>query len=193
MHMPKFLETNENYSKSSVLAKLVYTVVKDRFTYTLSTVSTKEASKYKDELMVLGLLKQVRAGIKKPYRFYLYTPLRHEQLTVEEVQEEIETKKYVLTPPEKSIGVYSYYNQETKKEEAKGSNTGLNNTSTNDVYSMYRENDTIQTIDYSEESKKNNKLRTFNFSPLLQKTLTSFTYKELETILILGIIVKLKN
>ncbi|MFF0676811.1 replication initiator protein A [Staphylococcus xylosus] len=231
MHMPKFLETNDNYNKTSTLARLVYTVVKDRFTYTLSTVSTKKDSKYKDErgrvfcifpneeltnlfgvhkdqikaakdeLMALGLLKQVRAGINKPYRLYLYTPLRHEQLTEEEVQEEIETKKYVLTPPEKSIGVHTYYNQEVKKEDAKRSNTGLNNTlynntslnntSTNDMYAMYKESETVQTEHDSEENKKNNKLRSFNFSPLLQKTLTSFTYKELETIL--GIIVKSKN
>lgn len=230
-HMPKFLETNDIYSKSSILAKLIYTVVKDRYTYTLTTVSTKQKSKYKDsrgrvfcifpneelrdmfgvsedmikaakdELMALGLLKQVRAEINKPYRLYLYTPLRHEQLTAEEVQEEMETKKYILTPPEKSIGVHTWRKQEVKNPSGKGSNIGLNNTlfnnttlnntSTNIMYTMYEESYTVNTENDSEEFKKINKLRNFDFSVLLQKTLTSFSFNDLETIL--GILVKSKN
>lgn len=90
--MPKFLFDNDIYNELSVLAKLLYTVLKNRFTYTVTTVRSKSKSKYKDargrvfcvftnseledlfnvceetiiqakkDLMVLGLLKQ------EPYR-----------------------------------------------------------------------------------------------------------------------------
>ena len=157
MHMPKFLFENDIYKNMSMLAKLCYTITKDRFIFTVVSVNNKEAyssqyideqgrvfcvypnqklsallgvcedriKKAKDELMALGLLKQKRVGINEPYRLYLYTPLRHEQMTEDEVQKEMEqdeqaaisSKKYVLLAPERNTRVLTYSKQELKPKE----------------------------------------------------------------------------
>lgn len=236
-HMPKFLFENDIYNVMSVLAKLLYTVLKNRFTYTLTTVNAKEASEYKDakgrvfcvftnselmklfnvceetiiqakkELMVLGLLRQETIGKDKPKRLYLYTPLRHEQLTVEEVQKEEEAtqsnrSKYVLTPPEKSIGVHTWVKQEVKNSSGKGSNiesnntgfsnTAYNNTSNNDMYDMYKE----RVADHSEQSLHNlendkKDILLNSFSSTLTSYLKNFESKDIKTIL--GILCNSKN
>ncbi|MEX2935976.1 replication initiator protein A [Staphylococcus saprophyticus] len=231
LHMPKFLDNNDIYSKASLLSKMLYTVVKNRFTYTISTVKTKEESKFKDkrgrvfcifpndelvalfnvceqkiieakqELMCLGLLKQESISINKPKRLYLYTPLRHEQRSIDEVQADINTRKYVLTPPEKSIGVHTYYKQEVTNEVRNGSqmkskNTGFSNTvssntSSYDMYTMYEKSETEDTEQTIENDQKDIKLQSFKFSTLLHKTLISFSLKDLSTVL--GIFVNTKN
>lgn len=230
-HMPKFLDFNPIYNKASLLGKMLYTVLKNRFTYTITTVKTKEESKYKDErgrvfctfsnknlaklfnvceqkiiaakkeLMVLGLLKQKSNGVNKAKRLYLYTPLRHEQLTIDEVQQEMNTKKYVLTPPEKSIGALTYKTSEVKNEVRNGSemqsnNTGFSNTvssntSTNDMNTMYKESSTDHSEQDIENYRKDIKLQSFQFSPLLKRTLLNFNFKDLSTVL--GILVNTKN
>ncbi|WP_215392863.1 replication initiator protein A [Staphylococcus aureus] len=113
-HMPKFFDTNPNYKNASLLARLVYTLQKERFTLTLTNVDTKKPSNYidekgrvfctyanqslakmlnvcekkiidaKKELEALGLLKQKKQGFNEPNRLYLYTPLHSEQLSTDE-------------------------------------------------------------------------------------------------------------
>lgn len=236
-HMPKFLFENDIYNGLSVLAKLLYTVLKNRFTYTLTTVNSKEVSKYKDargrvfcvftnseleelfnvseetiiqakkDLMVLGLLKQEPIGKDKPKRLYLYTPLRHEQLTVEDVQkEEAEAQskrsKYVITPPEKSIGVHTWVKQEVKNPSDNGSNmesnntgfsnTANNNTSTNVMYDMYKEKVTDHSQHPNQNLENDKKDILLNsFSTTLASYLKNFVSTDIKTIL--GILCKTKN
>lgn len=241
MHMPKFLFENDIYKDMSMLAKLCYTITKDRFIFTVVSVNNKEPNssqyidkfgrvfcvypnqklsallgvcedrikKAKDELMALGLLKQKRVGINQPYRLYLYTPLRHEQMTEDEVQKEMEqdeqaagtSKKYVLLSPERNTRVLTYSKQELKMKELNSSNskfnntlsnnTPLNNTSTNIMYSMYLESKEDHTENNIETRMKDFKLRNYKFSNIFEATLKSFTYKELGTIL--GIMANAKN
>lgn len=241
MHMPKFLFENDIYKNASLLAKLCYTITKDRFTYTLVSVNSKKpnSTKYideqgrvfcvfpnqklsellgvcedrikkaKDELMAMGLLKQKRIGINTPYRLYLYTPLRHEQMKEDEIQQEIEkdeqeavtAKKYVLLSPERNTRELTYHKQEIKKNEGNSSkskfrdtllsNTSLNNTNTNIMYSMYLESKEDHTENNIENRMKDFKLRNYKFSNIFEATLKSFTYKELGTIL--GIMANAKN
>ncbi|EAG7623104.1 hypothetical protein A0I99_16140, partial [Listeria monocytogenes] len=93
----------------------------------------------KNELEALGLLKQRQQGVNKPNRLYLYTPLRSEQLTTEVFLEETQTekndKKYVLVPPEKSIGGRNYKRVGFKYAVDKGLNMQSNNTVINTVIS----------------------------------------------------------
>ncbi|WP_436962353.1 replication initiator protein A [Staphylococcus shinii] len=235
-HMPKFLFDNDIYNSLSVLAKLLYTVLKNRFTYTLTTVRSKDESKYKDnkgrifcvftnselakmfnvceetiiqakkDLMVLGLLKQKPIGKDKPNRLYLYTPLRHEELTIEEVQKEeaaqSQRSKFVLTPPEKSIGVHTWGKAEVKNSSDKGSNieanntgfsnTANNNTSINDMYDVYKERvaDHSQQTNQSLENDKKDILLN-SFSTTLASYLKNFVNKDIKTIL--GILCNTKN
>lgn len=154
----------------------------------------------KNELEALGLLKQRQQGVNKPNRLYLYTPLRSEQLTTEAFLEETQTeknnKKYVLVPPEKSIGGCTYRREGFKYEVSKGlnmksNNTVINNTvinnTLNTMYSMYKLNNYVK-YSYNpnhdlEQTKKEMKLNPYNFSKELTRYLMNFSSSDLGIIL----------
>ncbi|WP_436867938.1 replication initiator protein A [Mammaliicoccus sciuri] len=176
--MPKFLFNNDFYKSLELETKLLYPILKDRYMSTLIKADTKKPCDFKDErgriyciytnaelesllnisepriikskkqLVVFGLLKQVSIEMKGTNKLYVYTPLNYEQMTVEDIQEELtnEKKKYVLRPPEKAMRVQKYIRLGFKKEEHEGSNikdkdTGFRDTpykdTNNDMYDMY--------------------------------------------------------
>ncbi|RGM28286.1 replication initiator protein A [Staphylococcus warneri] len=156
-HMPKFFETNSNYKNASLLARLVYTLQKDRFTLTLSNVNPKKSSQYLDErgrvfciyankelskmlnvceqsiikakkeLLALGLLKQRKRAIKESNRLYLYTPFASEQLKTEEKSEDNQPKE----KKKKYVLLPPEKNQWVKYEVRYGSNMKSSNTELN--------------------------------------------------------------
>lgn len=176
--MPKFLFNNDFYKSLELETKLLYPILKDRYMSTLIKADTKKPCDFKDErgriyciytnaelesllnisepriikskkqLVVFGLLKQVSIEMKGTNKLYVYTPLNYEQMTVEDIQEELtnEEKKYVLRPPEKAMRGQKYIRLGFKKEEHEGSNikdkdTGFRDTpykdTNNDMYDMY--------------------------------------------------------
>ncbi len=176
--MPKFLFNNDFYKSLELETKLLYPILKDRYMSTLIKADTKKPCDFKDErgriyciytnaelesllnisepriikskkqLVVFGLLKQVSIEMKGTNKLYVYTPLNYEQMTVEDIQEELtnEKKKYVLRPPEKAMRVQRYIRLGFKKEGYQGSNikdkdTGfkdiLYKDTNNDMYDMY--------------------------------------------------------
>ncbi|QDR66115.1 hypothetical protein FPV13_14540 (plasmid) [Mammaliicoccus sciuri] len=176
--MPKFLFNNDFYKSLELETKLLYPILKDRYMSTLIKADTKKPCDFKDErgriyciytnaelesllnisepriikskkqLVVFGLLKQVSIEMKGTNKLYVYTPLNYEQMTVEDIQEELtnEKKKYVLRPPEKAMRVQRYIRLGFKKEGYQGSNikdkdTGFKDTlykdTNNDMYDMY--------------------------------------------------------
>lgn len=156
----------------------------------------------KNELEALGLLKQRQQGVNKPNRLYLYTPLRSEQLTTEVFLEETQTekndKKYVLVPPEKSIGGRNYKRVGFKYAVDKGLNMQSNNTVINTVisntlntiysmYSMYKLNNYVKdssNANYDvEQTKKEMKLNPYNFSEELTRYLMNFSSNDLGIVL----------
>lgn len=156
----------------------------------------------KNELEALGLLKQRQQGVNKPNRLYLYTPLRSEQLTTEVFLEETQTekndKKYVLVPPEKSIGGRNYKRVGFKYAVDKGLNMQSNNTVINTVisntlntmysmYSMYKLNNYVKdsnNANYAvEQTKKEMKLNPYNFSEELTRYLMNFSSNDLGIVL----------
>lgn len=232
-HMPKFFDTNPNYKNASLLTKLVYTLQKERFTLSLVNTNIKDPSSFVDErgrifciyanhelakmlnvceksiikakkeLEALGLLKQSKQAINEPNRLYLYTPLRTEQLTSEEIIEETKEqqtkKKYVLVPPEKSIGGCVYKKQGFKYAVDKGlnmqsinteiKNTVYNNTY-NSMYSMYsmyinkqHTEQTNNTNNDFEITRKEMKLKPYNFDTTLNNYLMNFSSNDLGIVL----------
>lgn len=157
----------------------------------------------KKELEALGLLKQRQQGINEPNRLYLYTPLRSEQLTteafLEETQAEKTNKKYVLVPPEKSIGGRTYKRVGFKYAVDKGLNMQSNNTVINktvlnntlntmySMYSMYKLSNYVKnsnnTNDDLEQTKKEMKLKPYNFSKELTRYLMNFSSNDLGIVL----------
>lgn len=178
--MPKFLFNNDFYKSLELETKLLYPILKDRYMSTLIKADTKKPCDFKDErgriyciytntelesllnisepriikskkqLVVFGLLKQVSIEMKGTNKLYVYTPLNYEQMTVEDIQEELtnEKKKYVLRPPEKAMRVQKYIRLGFKKEGYQGSNikdkdTGFKDTpykdTNNDMYSKEEE------------------------------------------------------
>lgn len=156
----------------------------------------------KNELEALGLLKQRQQGVNKPNRLYLYTPLRSEQLTTEVFLEETQTekndKKYVLVPPEKSIGGRNYKRVGFKYAVDKGLNMQSNNTVINTVisntlntiysmYSMYKLNNYVKDSNNAnydvEQTKKEMKLNPYNFSEELTRYLMNFSSNDLGIVL----------
>ncbi|WP_436896550.1 replication initiator protein A [Mammaliicoccus sciuri] len=194
--MPKFLFNNDFYKSLELETKLLYPILKDRYMSTLIKADTKKPCEFKDErgriyciytnaelesllnisepriikskkqLVVFGLLKQVSIEMKGTNRLYVYTPLNYEQMTVEDIQEELtnEKKKYVLRPPEKAMRVQKYIRLGFKKEGYQGSNikdkdtgfkdTGFKDThykdTNNDMYDIYSEQE--ETLNHSNQS-----------------------------------------
>jgi hypothetical protein len=110
--------------------------------------------------------------------------------------------KYVITPPEKSIGVHTWVKQEFKNPSDNSSNmesnntgfsnTANNNTSTNDMYDMYKE----KVTDYSQHPNQNlendkKDILLNSFSTTLGSYLKNFVSTDIKTIL--GILCKTKN
>lgn len=152
----------------------------------------------KNELEALGLLKQRQQGVNKPNRLYLYTPLRSEQLTTEVFLEETQTekndKKYVLVPPEKSIGGRNYKRVGFKYAVDKGLNMQSNNTVISNtlntiysMYSMYKLNNYVKDSNNAnydvEQTKKEMKLNPYNFSEELTRYLMNFSSNDLGIVL----------
>ncbi|MBO3081182.1 replication initiator protein A [Mammaliicoccus sciuri] len=194
--MPKFLFNNDFYKSLELETKLLYPILKDRYMSTLIKADTKKPCDFKDErgriyciytntelesllnisepriikskkqLVVFGLLKQVSIEMKGTNKLYVYTPLNYEQMTVEDIQEELtnEKKKYVLRPPEKAMRVQKYIRLGFKKEEYQGSNIKDNDTAfkdtlykdtntNNDMYDMYNiYSEQEETLNHSNQS-----------------------------------------
>ncbi|WP_239745571.1 replication initiator protein A [Mammaliicoccus sp. F-M27] len=187
--MPKFLFNNDFYKSLELETKLLYPILKDRYMSTLIKADTKKPCDFKDErgriyciytnaelesllnisepriikskkqLIVFGLLKQVSIEMKGTNKLYVYTPLNYEQMTVEDIQEELtnEKKKYVLRPPEKAMRVHKYIRLGFKKEEDEGSNIKDNDTGFSDTPYKDTNNDMYDMYDiYSEEAEDKN-------------------------------------
>ncbi|HAR5547564.1 TPA: hypothetical protein I1T43_002300 [Staphylococcus aureus] len=163
-------------------------------------VCEKSIIKAKKELEALGLLKQSKQAINEPNRLYLYTPLRSEQLTseaiIEETKDQKTKKKYVLVPPEKSMGGCVYKKQGFKYTVDKGlnmqsinteiKNTVYNNTY-NSMYSMYinkqHTEQTNNTNNDFEITRKEMKLKPYNFDTTLNNYLMNFSSNDLGIVL----------
>lgn len=181
----------------------IYCIYANQALAKMLNVCEKSIIKAKKELEALGLLKQIQQAVNEPNRLYLYTPLRSEQLTtdslIDETQDQKTKRKYVLVPPEKSIGGCVYKKQGFKYAVGKGlnmqsMNTDLKNTvyinTYNSMYSMYsmyifsnllsKPNNTDEDI---ETTKKEMKLQPFNFSKLLKNYLMNFNSHDLGIIL----------
>ena len=166
-------------------------------------VCEKSIIKAKKELEALGLLKQSKQAINEPNRLYLYTPLRSEQLTsetiIEETKDQKTKKKYVLVPPEKSIGGCVYKKQGFKYTVDKGlnmqsinteiKNTVYNNTynSMYSMYSMYINKQHTKQTNYTnndfEITRKEMKLKPYNFDTTLNNYLMNFSSNDLGIVL----------
>lgn len=208
--MPKFLFNNDFYKTIDLETKILYPILKDRYTSSLINSDTKKPCKFKDErgrifciytntelgsllnlsepriieskkqLVVLGLLKQISITQKGTNRLYVYTPLNYEQMTVEDIQQDLtnEKKKYVLRPPEKAMRVQRYSRLGFKKDEHQGSNikhkdtsfkdTSSKDTLINDMYGMYSKE--IANLNHSNHSynNQNNKFENEQKEVLLQ-------------------------
>lgn len=197
--MPKFLFNNDFYKSLELETKLLYPILKDRYMSTLIKADTKKPCDFKDErdriyciytnaelesllnisepriikskkqLVVFGLLKQVSIEMKGTNKLYVYTPLNYEQMTVEDIQEELtnEKKKYVLRPPEKAMRGQKYIRLGFKKEEHEGSNikdkdTGFRDTpykdTNNDMYDMYSKEEDQKQSNHSNHLLHNQEL-----------------------------------
>lgn len=196
--MPKFLFNNEFYRSLELETKILYPILKDRYMSTLKQADTKKPCDFKDErgriyciytntelksllnisepriikskkqLVVVGLLKQVSIELKGTNKLYVYTPLNYEQMTVEEIQEDLtnKKKKYVVRPPEKAMRVHKYIRLEFKNIEDEGSNIKHKDTSFrntlykdtlyNDMYDMYSKY--LEDLNHSNHHSNNHNL-----------------------------------
>lgn len=184
----------------------VYCIYANQALAKMLNVCEKSIIKAKKELEALGLLKQRQQSIDEPNRLYLYTPLCSEQLTTDTIlddnQDNKTDKKYVLVPPEKSIGGCVYKKQGFKYTVGKGlnmqsSNTDFSNTdysnTYNSIYSMYSMysmyisnnllSDTNDTQDNFESTRKEMKLQPFNFDKVLNQYLMNFNSMDLGIVL----------
>lgn len=166
-------------------------------------VCEKKIIDAKKELEALGLLKQRKQGINESNRLYLYTPLSSEQVTIDDIseasQEDNKTKKYALVPPEKSMRGCVYKRQWVKNAVGYGlnmqsNNTGFSNTdysnTYNSMYSMYSMSfvnqyaeQTDNTNNDFETTRKEMKLKPFNFNPTLKNYLMNFSSSDLGIVL----------
>ncbi|NHE44166.1 hypothetical protein G9V14_12325 [Staphylococcus aureus] len=166
-------------------------------------VCEKKIIDAKKELEALGLLKQRKQGINESNRLYLYTPLSSEQVTTDDISEssraDNKTKKYALVPPEKSMRGCVYQRLWVKNAVGYGlnmqsSNTGFSNTdysnTYNSMYSMYSMSfnnqyteQTDNTNNDFETTRKEMKLKPFNFNPTLKNYLMNFSSSDLGIVL----------
>ncbi|HDE0571450.1 TPA: replication initiator protein A [Staphylococcus aureus] len=166
-------------------------------------VCEKKIIDAKKELEALGLLKQRKQGINESNRLYLYTPLSSEQVTTDDISEssraDNKTKKYALVPPEKSMRGCVYQRLWVKNAVGYGlnmqsSNTGFSNTDYSDtynsMYSMYSMSfnnqyteQTDNTNNDFETTRKEMKLKPFNFNPTLKNYLMNFSSSDLGIVL----------
>ncbi|MCE4962643.1 replication initiator protein A [Staphylococcus chromogenes] len=166
-------------------------------------VCEKKIIDAKKELEALGLLKQRKQGINESNRLYLYTPLSSEQVTTDDISEssraDNKTKKYALVPPEKSMRGCVYQRLWVKNAVGYGlnmqsSNTGFSNTNYsntyNSMYSMYNMSfnnqyteQTDNTNNDFETTRKEMKLKPFNFNPTLKNYLMNFSSSDLGIVL----------
>ncbi|HDJ2072610.1 TPA: replication initiator protein A [Staphylococcus aureus] len=166
-------------------------------------VCEKKIIDAKKELEALGLLKQRKQGINESNRLYLYTPLSSEQVTTDDISEssraDNKTKKYALVPPEKSMRGCVYQRLWVKNAVGYGlnmqsSNTGFSNTdysnTYNSMYSMYNMSfnnqyteQTDNTNNDFETTRKEMKLKPFNFNPTLKNYLMNFSSSDLGIVL----------